>query len=314
MFNISNHYLVSLDVGSNTILMTIFLFQENKWQELNSYIRFVGLSENLDKTKIISSVAFEKAKKVFIEYKNILKQLCKKSNKLRLTVKAFATQVAREATNGKTIIKELSQIFGYNIKIISAQEESKFTYLGSNFNSVNETNKVVIDIGGASTEIIWLNKGQIEYLSFPIGVVRFRDNYHLKYPINESNLKMAENYIQELLKKHNDLKDKLLNKTFVGVAGIPTTLGIIKYNLQQVTNGYQKVHNKIIYTEEVKKYLHIFLSKSFNDLVKEKIIDLKRVSIMPSGCLILYTLLNELQIKALKVSIYGLRYGIIPQN
>ena len=81
-------------------------------------------------------------------------------------VRAVATQTLREARNRDTFMQRASQLLGYPIELIDGQEEARLIYQGvSQLLPASDERRLVIDVGGRSTEIMLGQGHQATYLS-----------------------------------------------------------------------------------------------------------------------------------------------------
>lgn len=70
-------------------------------------------------------------------------------------VRAVATQTLREARNREVFLSHAQTLLGYPIEVITGQEEARLIYLGvSHLLPPCDERRLVIDIGGRSTELI----------------------------------------------------------------------------------------------------------------------------------------------------------------
>lgn len=75
-------------------------------------------------------------------------------------VKVVATNTLRVASNASEFLQDAEKVIGYPIEVISGEEEARLIYLGvANVLARPEERRLVIDIGGGSTELIY-GKGQ----------------------------------------------------------------------------------------------------------------------------------------------------------
>src|SRR5471032_2464782 len=89
-------------------------------------------------------------------------------------VRVVATSAMRVARNSAAFLPAAEQAVGYPIEIISGEEEGRLIYMGvANALALPGERRLVIDIGGGSTELI-LGRGQeIERVeSFSVGTVK----------------------------------------------------------------------------------------------------------------------------------------------
>ena len=75
-------------------------------------------------------------------------------------VRAVATQTLREARNRDVFLQQANKVLGFPIEVIAGREEARLIYLGvSHLLPASDERRLVIDIGGRSTELI-LGQGQ----------------------------------------------------------------------------------------------------------------------------------------------------------
>lgn len=88
--------------------------------------------------------------------------------------KACATSAMRDAKNANEIVKEIENLTGIQIQIISGQEEASIlyeTHIAEKFQHTNAS--LYIDVGGGSTELtLFANKKIVFKESFNVGTIR----------------------------------------------------------------------------------------------------------------------------------------------
>jgi exopolyphosphatase/guanosine-5'-triphosphate,3'-diphosphate pyrophosphatase len=148
---------------------------------VDSFSQIVTLGEGLAATGQLSEKAMGRAI-------DALKRCQEKVKKHRPTqVRFIATQACRQATNGRAFLGDVQRKIGLRMETITPKEEAKYALLGS-LDLVDPTYDfaLVIDIGGGSTELSWIDaksavargiKGCAQrppilgWASFPVGVV-----------------------------------------------------------------------------------------------------------------------------------------------
>ena len=92
-------------------------------------------------------------------------------------VVAFTTAALRNAKNSAAAVGEIERRTGLPIRVISGDEEATYDFIGAT-HDLSEDAGLLIDIGGASTEIVSYSSGKIEQkISLPIGSLAFRTKY-----------------------------------------------------------------------------------------------------------------------------------------
>lgn len=295
----TNIKLAGIDIGTNTILMVIGEKKVNgELLFLRNEHSIARLGEGVDKSNIIKFEAIDRAKNILFNYKKI----CDNYNVIKIA--AAGTSALRDAKNRDDVIKELSDVIGTEIKVISGEEEARLSFLGT---IENNEPCIVVDIGGGSTEFIYGKEHQVKIrYSIPIGAVRLTERYFKIQPATEVNILDAESYIMESLKKIDTTQFK---GEFIGVAGTPTTLAAVAQELTQYEKD--KVHDFILDYEKVHQIFNNLKNINIEEIKKIPGIHPERADIITAGTLILLCIMQFLNIKKCKVSTRGLRYGIL---
>lgn len=294
-----NNRYAAIDIGTNTILMLIAEIKVNEIIYLKDSISIARLGENVDKDGNISEEAISRAVNILKEYKDVCNEL-KVSN-----IIAVGTSALRDASNGDDVLKIFNNVLPAEYKVIPGEIEASLSFLGTIQSSKPS---VVIDIGGGSTEIIYGVDNKIKSrISLNIGAVRFTEKFISQQPIIKSELENLKIEIRKELKKVNPEID--LNSDVIAVAGTPTTLAGIALGLKDYVPD--KIHNYILTANELNKIINKFCEMSNNIISEFYNIHPKRADVITVGSIILSELLNYLNLNSVKVSIQGLRYGII---
>jgi exopolyphosphatase/guanosine-5'-triphosphate,3'-diphosphate pyrophosphatase len=161
---------------------------DNRIKVIDSFARVVGLGEGIKQTGQLSKNAIDRT----IDTLEICNHKIKFHNVLRL--RAVATEACRQARNADTLIERTKVLTGICLEIVSPQEEAQLVLKGCmGVMSEDDPYGIVIDIGGGSTEVIWLRIGRgknptkssmsktafavLDSMSLPYGVVTLKDTY-----------------------------------------------------------------------------------------------------------------------------------------
>ncbi len=162
--------LAAIDIGSNAIrfLITNVLHHngQEKFKKLE-YVRFpLRLGQDVFTTGQIGIVNKDKFYRLMNAFK-LLIDLYEVDDYF-----ACATSALRESSNGTHIIKEVDQLFGLKIHLISGDEEAKMIN-SVIMNQLPKGKYLHIDVGGGSTELNVIMDGlKIDSKSFKLGSVR----------------------------------------------------------------------------------------------------------------------------------------------
>ena len=289
----------SIDIGSNSVLLLVGDISNGKFVEHLSEANITGLGKDLDKNGSFLKSSME-------DTFNVLKGYKKKLDKLNIdtsSVIVTATEASRVAENASSFFENVKNDLGFSTNIITAAGEAFYTGLGITSGCWNKdrAEKVIVDIGGASTEIIKITTNPFTILSsvsLPIGSVRATD--WLKSNSFESNLdtifneKQIENYKTEEI---------------ICVAGTMTSIGAmlkgIKTYRDKLIDGYQFDFLKF------EKFISKLNKMEPFQILKDFPIIGKRFETIAGGGIVGIEIGQRLGVKKVIISTRGLRYGTL---
>ncbi|MDB5459833.1 MAG: exopolyphosphatase [Caulobacteraceae bacterium] len=142
----------ALDLGTNNCRLLIARPSEDGFRIVEAYSNIVRLGEGLSQTGRLQDHAMERAL-------GALKVCADKIARRRcLRVRAVATQACRSADNGAEFIERVRRETGLQLQIISPREEAHLSVAGClNLLDRSADAALVVDVGGGSTELSWLD-------------------------------------------------------------------------------------------------------------------------------------------------------------
>ncbi len=158
----------AVDLGSNSFRMHIGRFDGDAMRIIKSAREPLRLGAGLDADGNLTAAAIQNAITALSRFRLILNQYSLDA------VRVVATNTMRIAKNANQFLPELESAIGHPIEIISGEEEGRLIYMGVAKVLANPAeNRLVVDIGGGSTEVI-LGRGQeiLKVGSFSVGTVK----------------------------------------------------------------------------------------------------------------------------------------------
>ncbi len=249
----------SIDVGSNTV--RLLLGERNQGGSIH-YLRkerhITRLGGNFFRKGNLDESAMRRTLEVLQSFAELLRK-----EKVDM-VFAVATGVVREARNGKEWVAEVLKKTGIALRLISGEEEARLMLRGIR-GAFREPilSGILADIGGWSTEILWIEDDQPRKIqSLELGVVALCEKFLLSDPPGIKELGAMETYTQGVLEKYGEelvregLRLATLDPRLVGTAGTMTTLAamdqkLLVYDPQRI-NGH-KISRSVL--EEI--YFHL---------------------------------------------------------
>ena len=194
-------------------------------------------------------------------------------------VDAIATHACRKAPNGDRFLRRLQEILSISPRVVSGSQEARLIYHGVRASVSGHEIGRVMDIGGGSTEWIRKHENEIDYHSFPIGVVTLTELFLRGNHWEPEMIKKARNRIRSHLPNRRGEGD------LVVVGGTGTTLAAMKLELDQYDSA--AVHGQQLTLSEIERLRNTVLDRPVNQLVEHPMIQPGREDVMMAGVLIL---------------------------
>ena len=292
--------VASIDLGSNSTRMLIADITNGTITTIYKEHQVTRMADKLSESKIISKEATKRVLKVLAGY-------VKTINKNNVeNIQVVGTAALRDATNSEEITQLIEKKFGFEVHIVSGEEEGVLTSVGV-LNSLGSLeNFLIVDIGGRSTELIYDYDKKIVSKSINIGVVSLSELFFDKLPPPEKSVSHAREYIESHLFESNIFDGRLL----VGVAGTFTSLASIF--LEQTQFNEKEIHLTELKNEDVFEISNELLHLNEPQIItKYKGLDPKRAKTIQAGILLAKEIISKYNVNSIKVSNSDILEGLI---
>lgn len=186
------HLLAAVDLGSNSFRLSIGRVAEQNGAkhiyQIDRLKETVRLAAGLDASKNLNKEAIDRAVEVLQRFGERLRSFHPDR------VRAVATNTFRVARNIADFLPLAEAALGFPIEVIAGREEARLIYTGvSHTLPISPEKRLVIDIGGGSTEVI-IGKGDEPILtsSLYMGCVSFSQKFFPGGRIDAQAMKQAE--------------------------------------------------------------------------------------------------------------------------
>lgn len=212
--------LAAVDLGSNSFRLEIGRYQAGHIERVEYLKETVRQGAGLDEEKNLNAAAMERGWECLARFGERLQGFKKQQ------VRAVATQTLREARNRDEFLQRAQQMLGFPIEVVPGHEEARLIYQGvSRMLPHSDERRLVIDIGGRSTEVILGHAYTAEVLeSYRLGSVAWSTRYFPRGQFNASALKTAEVAAKAVL---DEALDKFPPSAWHVVYGSSGTVGSI---------------------------------------------------------------------------------------
>ncbi|WNO59780.1 guanosine-5'-triphosphate,3'-diphosphate diphosphatase [Rheinheimera sp. MMS21-TC3] len=192
-----------IDLGSNSFHMLMVKVIAGSVQVIGRVKRKVRLAAGLNQQQILSNAAMTRGWECLALFAERLQDI--PADNIRI----IGTATLRLATNADKFLQQAEVIVGQKIQVISGEEEARIIYLGVTHTSTHHSKRLVIDIGGASTEVI-VGTGHKPALlvSLNMGCVTYLERFFADDSLTSANFNSAivaaEQQVQPLVKLYQE--------------------------------------------------------------------------------------------------------------
>ncbi len=298
--------LAGIDIGTLTCRLLIAdVDLPQQFTEVFADRRILRLGEGVDQQKRLSLHAINRVVDTLMEWKDNISKYSVDE------VVVVATSAVRESENRQEFRTRVKQATGWEVEVLSGEEEAKRTLLGLKFGlPATITDFIGLDIGGGSTECLLVSGGRdLSAVSLDLGVVRLSERFFHRDPPTRHDLQKAETCIDEIWKTVKQSFGEIQGLPLVGTAGTITTLAAMAQGLKQYDRA--KVHNFPLNLSNIQRLEDDLRAKPARERLAMPGLEPGREHVIVAGIVILRGIMQILQINTCLVSDYGLREGIL---
>jgi len=287
----------AIDLGSNSFHMLIVRHIDGSVQTMAKIKRKVRLAAGLDDNNVLNLEAMQRGWDCLALFAERLQDIPTEN------IRIVGTATLRTAVNANVFLEKAHDILGYKINVIPGKEEAAIIYTGVAHTSGGAGCRLVVDIGGASTELI-IGKGfdTNALTSLKMGCVTWLETYFKDRQLTESNftnaIEAAKIIIHPILKQYQELGWEVC----VGASGTVQALQEI-----MLAQGM----DEIITLAKLKRLQQQAMMVDHLEELEIVGLTLERALVFPSGLSILISIFESLNIESMTLAGGALREGLI---
>ena len=299
-FLIDEELLAAIDMGSNSFHLAIARVDHGEVKKVASMSEKVQLAAGLDENKNLTEAAQQRGLACLARFVARLGSV--QPTRMRIV----ATNALRQAKNGHEFIQKAAEILPKPIEIIAGREEARLIYLGVSHTIANGGRRLVVDIGGGSTELIIGEEFEpLHTESLQIGCVAYTKAY---FAYGSISVKAFDKAVVAARKELSAIANTYKTEgwdTVVGSSGTIKACRQIMVNMG-LSDEQEKVTREGLYKlkEKLLKFKHA------SEIDFEGLKDDRR-AVLPAGIAILYAVFEVLELDKLVYSDGALREGVM---
>ncbi|HUF56395.1 MAG TPA: Ppx/GppA phosphatase family protein [Thermohalobaculum sp.] len=333
--------LAALDLGTNNCRLLVVEPEGESFRVIDAFSRAVRLGEGVEHSNALSDVAQLRALKAL--------RIC--ASKIRqhgvTDTRMIATEACRRATNGRAFVRRVAREIGLAMDIITPEDEARLAVAGcAPLIDSQAEQLLVFDIGGGSTELIWIDLSMMpphlrpalvralapppahlagnptsraaaahitDWISVPVGVSTLTERYRDIGDDAERLAAMSADFEQQLATfapyaaiDRAALTGKL---QIVGVSGTATTFGAFHLGLRSYDRA--RVDGLWLGASETSAVAARLVALGRQGRARHPGIGPTRSELVLSGAAIMMTILRAWPVARLRIADRGLREGML---
>ncbi len=286
-----------IDIGSNSIRLVVFDGPKRSPLYLYNEKVFFRLGLQSFGRKAFDNTTLKAVSRIINRYVAICRNM--EINKIIM----FGTSALREASNSDVLVEVIRKNTNIRVDVISGEKEAFYAAQGILLGFPNAEG-IICDLGGNSVEFASICKRVIaecnSTLLGPLAITKL-----------ENKIEDIDRYIRKQLLgtiNVNTAKDK----PFFLIGG--SWRAIAKIHMQRTQYPLKIIQGYKVKSKKIKKTLEFIQDSSFNTKYDEINISADRLELLPLSARLLEIIIDELQIKTLTFSSFGVREGFLYHN
>ena len=329
-----NALYAALDLGTNSCRMLIAQPKGSQFHVVDSFSKSVQLGQGLEKTGRLSRASMSRTV-------SALKVCQSKISRHGVTrMRLVATEACRRAQNAREFIRQVKRETGLRLEIIQPEEEARLAVIScAPLVSTKTEQLLVVDIGGGSTELVWIDLSGVEPRDRPRAIMRLHAGFHapespfptakvvdwISVPLGVATLRdqfsdveddaaryaLMSWYFEENLAEFSPYTNEQQRAGFqiVGTSGTVTTVAASHLGLKRYDRT--KVDGLRMSSDQIEKVIQRYLELGPQGRRRDPRIGSDRQALIMSGSAILQALLRLWPTDRLSVADRGLREGLL---
>ena len=322
----------ALDLGTNSCRMLIAQPKGSQFTVVDSFSKTVQLGVGLEASGRLSRASMTRT----VQALRICQKKIEKHGVQRMRL--VATEACRRARNAKDFIRQVRRETGLALEIIAPEEEARLAVISCAPLVARATEQLlVVDIGGGSTELVWIDLSPVppderpraimrlhrgfapehaqsarvvDWISVPLGVATLKDQF-ADVEDDAARFALMSWYFEENLASFSPYNRENPREGFqiIGTSGTVTTVAASYLNLRRYDRT--KVDGLQMTSDQIDSVIREYLTLGPEGRRTDPRIGRDRHTLIMSGAAILQALMRIWPTDRLSVADRGLREGLL---
>lgn len=303
--------VAAIDCGTNSIRLLVADVDAASGSliDIDRRMTIVRLGQGVDQTGVLAPDALDRTFAACDEYAAVISQL----NAER--VRFVATSATRDASNRAEFVAGVAARLGVEPEVVPGSEEAALSFTGAvrGLGAGVTTPRLVVDIGGGSTEFVRGDDRPESARSVDVGCVRMTERHLRDDPPTSEQIDAARADIDAAIQVAAESVDLTGVGTLVGVAGSVTTVAAIYLGLTEYDPG--AIHGSRVPAHDVRRISDDLLAMTRADRAAIPAMHPGRVDVIGAGALVLRRIVDHTGVSEVLVSetdiLDGICWGLV---
>jgi len=324
----------ALDLGTNSCRMLIAQPKGSQFHVVDSFSKSVQLGSGLESSGALCRSSISRT----IQALRVCRKKLEKHDVKRMRL--VATEACRRAKNSRDFLRRVQRETGLRLEIIKPEEEARLAVIScAPLVSTKTEQLLVVDIGGGSTELVWIDLSTVpraerpraimrlhtgfknadspfphakvvDWISVPLGVATLMEQFS-DVEDDAARFALMSWYFEEKLADFTPYANDPAREGFqiIGTSGTVTTVAASHLGLKRYDRN--KVDGLRMTSEQIDRVIRDYLSMGPAGRKRDPRIGRDRQELIMSGAAILQALLRIWPTDRLSVADRGLREGLL---
>jgi exopolyphosphatase/guanosine-5'-triphosphate,3'-diphosphate pyrophosphatase len=291
-----------IDIGSNSARIVVYRLEGGiSTQILASSRGSLRLVRELDATHSLSPQALERAWEALQDFRAIALGAGTSH------IFALATAAVRDAENGKAFMADVKKRLGFDVRILSGEEEARYGFLGA-VGGLPIEHGVLFDVGGGSMQVTRFRQRRImSATSLPLGSLRLSDGFLKSDPPSSGEVRRLTEHAAGLLRKAG-ITPLEQGESVVGTGG--TIRNLAKIDRRERDYPVTRLHGYVLARKRLRDTVDLVASRKLKKRQEIPGLNEDRGDSIVGGGLAIRTLIDLLEADEVFVSGQGVREGL----
>lgn len=292
--------LAAVDLGSNSFHLAVARLDHGQLRLVTTLSEKVQLAAGLDEKNRLTDEAQERALQCLSRFAQHLQGVGPRH------MRVVGTNALRVARNAGAFATKAARVLGHPLEIIAGREEARLIYVGVSQALAGQGRRLVVDIGGGSTEFIIGERHEpLATESLHMGCVTYTLRF---FPDGALSAKAFERAITAARQEVLGIKEQYQGLGWVQVVGSSGTIKAVQQVQQQM--GLAAPDGRITRAGLQELHRHVLRHSHVGAIDLPGLKD-DRKAILPAGLSILLGIFEELGLESMEYSDGALREGVL---